>query len=230
MLTRVRRLTTPLAVTLLAGGTALGTVAVASSAAADQGGVPAIPLNTEQETTGSNTGASGFFSYTVQGAMLCYTLTVRDLSVPATAAHIHLAPRHVAGPIEIHLDGRVGDDVRDLDMHHPATRPTWPDCWPTRGATTSTSTRRRSPAERSAASSSDLTRIHAYPPPPGERPVSAAFEPPRAAEVGLSADWGGLGRRWSRSAGGRRRVRIGARRCAWNRSDACSPRGQLRSL
>jgi hypothetical protein len=103
MLTRVRRLTTPLTVTLLAAGTTLGTVAVAGSAAANQGGVPAIPLNTEQETTGSNTGASGFFSYTVEGAMLCYTLTVRDLSVPATAAHIHFGPRHVAGPIEIHL-------------------------------------------------------------------------------------------------------------------------------
>ena len=103
MLTRVRRLTTPLTVLLLAAGTALGTVAVAGSAAANQGGVPAIPLNTGQETTGSNTGASGFFSYTVEGAMLCYTLTVRDLSVPATAAHIHLAPRHVAGPIEIPL-------------------------------------------------------------------------------------------------------------------------------
>jgi hypothetical protein len=104
MLTRVRRLTTPLAVTLLAGGTALGTVAVASSAAADQGGVPAIPLNTEQETTGSNTGASGFFSYTIEGDQLCYTVTVRDLSLPAVAAHIHRAPRHVAGPIVIPLE------------------------------------------------------------------------------------------------------------------------------
>ena len=103
MLTRVRRLTTPLAVTLLAGGTALGTVAVASSAAADQGGVPAIPLNTEQETTGSNTGASGFFTYSVDGSELCYTLTARNLSVPATAAHIHLAPRNVAGPVFVPL-------------------------------------------------------------------------------------------------------------------------------
>lgn len=104
MLTRIRRLTTPLAVTLLAGGTALGTVAVASSAAADQGGVPAIPLNTEQEVTGSNTGASGFFSYTIDGDELCYTVTVRDLSADAVAAHIHLAPRHVAGPIVIELE------------------------------------------------------------------------------------------------------------------------------
>ena len=123
MLTRVRRLTTPLAVTLLAGGTALGTVAVASSAAADQGGVPAIPLNTEQETTGSNTGASGFFSYTIEGDELCYTLTVRDLSVPATAAHIHLGPRHVAGPIVIHFtvgSGTTFDGSRMRDPGDPA--------------------------------------------------------------------------------------------------------------
>jgi hypothetical protein len=103
MLTRVRRLTTPLAITLLAAGTALGTVAVAGSAAADQGGVPAVPLNTEQETTGSNTGASGFFSYTIEGGQLCYTVTVRNLSANAVAAHIHVGPRHVAGPVVIPL-------------------------------------------------------------------------------------------------------------------------------
>jgi CHRD domain len=123
MLTRVRRLTTPLAVTLLAGATALGTVAVASSAAADQGGVPAIPLNTEQETTGSNTGASGFFSYTIEGDELCYTLTVRDLSVPATAAHIHVGPRHVAGPVVIPLTVESGTSfvVSDCVTSAPAT-------------------------------------------------------------------------------------------------------------
>ena len=93
MLARVRTLT-PVAATLLALGTAIGTVAVAGPAAANPGGVPAIPLNTEQETTGSDTGASGFFSYTIQGSQLCYTL-------PAVAAHIHKAPRHVAGPIVI---------------------------------------------------------------------------------------------------------------------------------
>ncbi|HEY7989195.1 MAG TPA: CHRD domain-containing protein [Lapillicoccus sp.] len=100
MLTRVRTLT-PVAATLLALGTAIGTVAVAGPAAANPGGVPAIPLNTEQETTGSDTGASGFFSYTIQGSQLCYTLEVRGLSLPAVAAHIHKAPRHVAGPIVI---------------------------------------------------------------------------------------------------------------------------------
>ena len=86
---------------LLALGTAIGTVAVAGPAAANTGGAPAIPLNTEQETTGSDTGASGFFSYTIQGSQLCYTLEVRGLSLPAVAAHIHKAPRHVAGPIVI---------------------------------------------------------------------------------------------------------------------------------
>ena len=103
MLTRVRRLTTPLAVALLAGGTALGTVAVASSAAADQGGVPAIPLNTEQEVTGSNTGANGFFSYRVDGDQFCYVLDVKGLSGSAIAAHVHVGPRHVAGPVQIPL-------------------------------------------------------------------------------------------------------------------------------
>ena len=122
MLTRVRRLTIPLAVTLCAGGTALGTVAVASSAAADQGGVPAIPLNTEQETTGSNTGASGFLSYTIEGAMLCYTLTVRDLSVPVTMAHIHVGTATRRRPGRHPLDCRVGHVVRGLRLRDAGTR------------------------------------------------------------------------------------------------------------
>jgi hypothetical protein len=77
---------------------------------ANQGGVPAIPLNTEQETTGSNTGASGFFSYEIEGNQFCYTLTVRNLSGPAIGAHIHVGPRHVAGPIVIPLSVGSGTD------------------------------------------------------------------------------------------------------------------------
>jgi len=96
MLTRVR----PLAAAAIAAAALAST---AGPAVARPGGTPAIPLNTEQETTGSNTGASGFFSYTIQGTQLCYTLEVRDLSLPAAAAHIHKAPRHVAGPIVIPL-------------------------------------------------------------------------------------------------------------------------------
>ncbi|MEX1078287.1 MAG: CHRD domain-containing protein [Homoserinimonas sp.] len=92
-------------------GAVLALTAVNSTAAhAVKGGEPAIPLNTEQETTGSNTGASGFFSYTIEGDQLCYTLTARDLSVPAVAAHIHIAPRNVAGPIVIPLVVGAGTD------------------------------------------------------------------------------------------------------------------------
>jgi hypothetical protein len=76
---------------------------ITAPAQAKPGGVPAIPLNTEQEVTGSNTGASGFFSYSISGTQFCYTLTARNLSVPATAAHVHLAPRNVAGPVVIPL-------------------------------------------------------------------------------------------------------------------------------
>ena len=76
---------------------------IAAPAEAKPPGTPAIPLNTEQEVTGSNTGASGFFSYAIDGDQLCYTLTARNLSAPAVGAHIHLAPRNVAGPIVIPL-------------------------------------------------------------------------------------------------------------------------------
>jgi hypothetical protein len=67
------------------------------------GGTPAIPLNNEQETTGATGGGSGFFSYTIDGTELCYTLEFRNLTGPAVAAHIHIAPRHVAGPVVIPL-------------------------------------------------------------------------------------------------------------------------------
>jgi len=85
------------------GAAAALTTAGMGVAAAKPGGVPAIPLNNEQETTGADTGASGFFSYTVTGDQLCYTLEARDLSAPALAAHVHLAPRNIAGAIVIPL-------------------------------------------------------------------------------------------------------------------------------
>jgi hypothetical protein len=64
---------------------------------------PAIPLNAEQETTGSTSTGSGFFSYTIGGDQLCYTLEVRDLTMAPFAAHIHIGPRNVAGPIVVGL-------------------------------------------------------------------------------------------------------------------------------
>ncbi|WP_125776010.1 CHRD domain-containing protein [Antribacter gilvus] len=67
-----------------------------------------VPLNVGQETTGSDTGASGSFTYTIAGDTLCYTLEVRDLSVDAVAAHIHVGPRKVAGPVVVPLSVGTG--------------------------------------------------------------------------------------------------------------------------
>ncbi|WP_138415144.1 CHRD domain-containing protein [Sinomonas gamaensis] len=87
----------------IAAAVAALTLAGTPAALANSGGVPAIPLNVGQETTGSNTGASGFFTYTISGSQLCFTLQARNLSASAVAAHIHVAPRNVAGPVVIPL-------------------------------------------------------------------------------------------------------------------------------
>jgi hypothetical protein len=89
--------------TAAAAAAIISLLGISAPAQAKPGGVPAIPLNTEQEVTGSNTGASGFFSYEVDGDELCYTLTARNLSAPAVAAHIHLAPRNAAGDVVVPL-------------------------------------------------------------------------------------------------------------------------------
>ena len=86
-------------------GAALALAAGGSGAAV---AAPAIPLNNGQETTGADTGASGFFSYEIDGDQLCYTLSARNLSADAIAAHIHVGPRKVAGPIVIPLMVGVG--------------------------------------------------------------------------------------------------------------------------
>ena len=83
---------------------------ITAPAEAKPGGVPAIPLNTGQEAESVRTGAGGSFSYTIDGNELCYTLTARDLSAPATAAHIHIGPRNVAGPVVVPLQVVSGTD------------------------------------------------------------------------------------------------------------------------
>lgn len=83
---------------------------VTAPAEAKPGAAPAIPLNTGQEADPVHTGASGSFSYTIDDDELCYALTVRDLSAPATAAHIHLASRNVAGPVVVGLEVGSGTD------------------------------------------------------------------------------------------------------------------------
>lgn len=78
----------------------LASAMAAGTASADGG---AIPMNSEQEAPGAVSDGSGFFSYTVSGATLCYTLEVRQLTAAPVAAHIHLAPRHVPGPVVVPL-------------------------------------------------------------------------------------------------------------------------------
>ncbi|MGW9631403.1 CHRD domain-containing protein [Agromyces sp. NPDC055520] len=79
------------------------TFAGAGAAQAKPPGTPAIPLNNEQEaqTTGATGGARGFFAYTIDDGEFCYTLEVSGLTTGAVAAHVHLGPRNVAGPVVI---------------------------------------------------------------------------------------------------------------------------------
>jgi len=94
------------ALTMTIAAAAVGTLVAAGGAggaAAKPGGVPAIPLNAAQETSDVASDGSGFFSYTVDGATLCYTLEVRDMTAAPIAAHIHLGARNVAGGIVVGL-------------------------------------------------------------------------------------------------------------------------------
>ncbi|MFE5407413.1 CHRD domain-containing protein [Microbacterium sp. NPDC056569] len=81
--------------------TAIALLTLGGGAAASA--APAIPLNNGQEVTGAEGGAHGFFTYTIEGTQFCYTLSVKRLTAPATAAHVHVAPQGVAGPVVIGL-------------------------------------------------------------------------------------------------------------------------------
>ena len=89
--------------TRITGAFVAGIIAIAMSAgmATAKGGV--IPLNPEQETSDVVSDGSGFFSYTVDGSELCYTLEVRNLTQAPFASHIHVGPRNVAGPVVVPL-------------------------------------------------------------------------------------------------------------------------------
>src|SRR5688572_25930017 len=69
---------------------ALGRAAAAQAA-------PAIPVNNGHETTG----AEGFFTYEINGDQFCYTLEVTGLTAATFAAHVHIGPREVAGPVVV---------------------------------------------------------------------------------------------------------------------------------
>lgn len=79
-------------------------VAVAlSTAPASADDDTTIKLKTQQETTGATGDGRGSFTWSVDGDQLCYTLTVSDLTMAPFAAHIHLAPKKVAGPVVVGL-------------------------------------------------------------------------------------------------------------------------------
>jgi CHRD domain len=87
--------------TVLLAAAALATGGLAPSSAA-----PAMPLNGAQEPSAADNDGHGFFSYTLDGTEFCYTLAWTGIETPF-AAHVHVAPRHVAGPIVIPLS--IGD-------------------------------------------------------------------------------------------------------------------------
>lgn len=87
----------------LAGATLMAAALITPMAAAAPGGTPAIPLNAEQETTGSTSTGSGFFSYTIDADQLCYTLSVSGLTQAPFGAHIHPGARGAAGPVAVPL-------------------------------------------------------------------------------------------------------------------------------
>lgn len=89
-------------VTRAAIAVAIALLAVGGSAAAANA-APAIPVNNGQETTGAEGGAHGKFSYTIDGDRFCYTLDVTGLTTGAVAAHVHVGPEGVAGPVRIPL-------------------------------------------------------------------------------------------------------------------------------
>ena len=71
-------------------------------------------LNIGQEKPipkGTKLGASGRFTATLNGTSLSWRLTFRQLSGPATAAHIHLGARKVAGPVVTPLCGPCASPV-----------------------------------------------------------------------------------------------------------------------
>jgi hypothetical protein len=63
---------------------------------------PAIPLNGEQEASAADPDGHGFFSYTLDGTVFCWNLSWKNIET-ATAAHVHIGPRGVAGPVVIPL-------------------------------------------------------------------------------------------------------------------------------
>jgi CHRD domain-containing protein len=92
----------------LAAVTVLGATSVAAGQDAKTTTKVKAALNVGQETPrprGTKVGASGLFTATLSGTTLTWRLTWKQLSGPATAAHIHMAPRGKPGPVIVPLCG-----------------------------------------------------------------------------------------------------------------------------
>lgn len=86
----------------------LGSLVAASLAPAQTTFKLNAALNIGQETTrvkGAKAGAAGRFTATLNGTTLTWKLTFKNLSGTATAAHVHTAPKRVAGPVTVPLCG-----------------------------------------------------------------------------------------------------------------------------
>jgi hypothetical protein len=94
-----------LATAAVLGTASVGAVSVAAGQPAAATKVKAA-LDIGQETPkprGTKVGASGLFTGTLVGTRLTWKLTFRQLSGPATAAHVHAAPRRKPGPVVVPL-------------------------------------------------------------------------------------------------------------------------------
>ena len=82
--------------------TAVSVLALSAVGLPAASAAPAIPLNGEQEAAAADPDGHGFFTYTIEGTTFCWTLSWKNIDT-AVAAHVHVAPRHVAGPVVIPL-------------------------------------------------------------------------------------------------------------------------------
>ena len=104
----------------LALGSAAVTTAAPASAATTRG-YPAVFLDTEQEGGVPDTGAFGLFSYRIRGDQLCYTLIVRNLTMPAVAGHIHQGAAGTNGPVVIPLVVKPARTFTEITCVTPTT-------------------------------------------------------------------------------------------------------------
>ena len=101
------------------------TIAIAGSVmAGDRSFGATLTPGAEPDGGDANPAATGTFEMTVDYGHreLCYTLTWANLSAPATAAHIHVAPVGVAGPVVVPLtvtSGTTGSTTGCVTVEQP---------------------------------------------------------------------------------------------------------------